>query len=341
LKHINQQNEDRDMKTKYKISVLVMLVCVLLCGCGKSDAVIKTEQQISAIGTVDETSLNKIEEAEELYSALTEKEKGKVENYQVLQTARDDYNKILVANLENLITTIEYTDGEPSEELKNLINKAKNDFYNLSEDLQATVTNYADLENVINAISKFYVQRAQNAMNLAMETENGYQEAEDLYMALSQEQKEQIINYEEFADSFENFKNKPPIELISYKMGKDAIGDPKFYLNAKNISDKTIKEFSVTVFFFDNDGIPVPVYFNDYSAGLSYSRAVKANETTLSNYYWTLYGSYNDMKQAVCIVKQVEFFDGTTWENPIFGKLSHKYNQQILSLDDENILARK
>ena len=55
---------------------------------------------------------------------------------------------------------------------------------------------------------------------------------------------------------------------------------------------------------------------------------------------WTLYGEYNEMKQVVIILRDVEFFDGTTWENASYGTLCEKYEQKMLEAGDENILTR-
>lgn len=326
-----------------KISVLfiIILMFVSLCGCGKNEAVTNVENQISNIGVVDETSSSKIEAAEKAYAMLTDKEKGKVANYQILQSAREEYGQVVVNKLEQLIDAIDYTEGEPTDEVKRIIKKAQKDYDNLSEDLQAKVTNYANLEKIIDSISAFYIQQAQNAIDLAMENNSGYEAAKDLYNALTEDQKAEITNYDEFTYSFDKFLSTPPVELISCRLGKDSLGDPKLYINAKNNSDKIVKEFSMVVFAFDNDGIPVKVYFNDYGKGITYGQAIKSGESTASNVYWQLYGDYKAMKQIVCLVKSVEYFDGTIWENPILGRLVFKYDQQILTADDEYILPRR
>ena len=42
----------------------------------------------------------------------------------------------------------------------------------------------------------------------------------------------------------------------------------------------------------------------------------------------------------VIILRSVEFFDGSTWENGQYGTLYSKYEQQLLAAGDENILPR-
>ena len=40
------------------------------------------------------------------------------------------------------------------------------------------------------------------------------------------------------------------------------------------------------------------------------------------------------------ILRDVEFFDGTTCENALYGPLCEKYEQKMLEAGDENILPR-
>lgn len=158
------------------------------------------------------------------------------------------------------------------------------------------------------------------------------------YDSLTDEEKARITNYDTFQAAQEAYDQLQPLQLKSYRLGKNSIGNPEFYLRATNLSDQIIKEFSITVFAFDDDGVPVSVYFGDYSKGLKYSSAVKPGENTKSTSYWTLYGTYSEMRQFVVI--PVEFFDGTVWINNQYGDLCDTYEQQLLKADDPNILTR-
>lgn len=61
--------------------ILVLAICLSLCSCGKSEAVKKVEEQITAIGEVSLESKNAIDSAQQAFDALTEEDKAKVENY--------------------------------------------------------------------------------------------------------------------------------------------------------------------------------------------------------------------------------------------------------------------
>lgn len=203
------------------------------------------------------------------------------------------------------------------------------------------VRNYKTLEATNQAISSFYINRAQEAINSAIETNSNYQAADEFYKALTDEQKKEISNYEDFSNKYATYKNTSPIELVSYVLKKDSLGDPEIYISAKNISEKIIKEFSMTVFAFDDEGIPTSVYFGNYAKGISYTVAVKPDESTKSDRYWQLYGDYDSMKQIVAIVRKVEFFDGSSWENSQYDTLYSKYEQQLLPAGDANVLPRR
>ena len=72
---------------------IVMLVCLLLCGCGKVDAVAqKVMNDIDSIAEVELSDKELIEKLEQTYSTLTDKQKEQIDNYAVLLNARDENN---------------------------------------------------------------------------------------------------------------------------------------------------------------------------------------------------------------------------------------------------------
>lgn len=248
----------------------------------------------------------------------------------------------MISEVEDLIRKVQYTgDSEPTPTLKSDIETAQKAYNELDEELKPMVRNYKTLETTNQAISSFYINRAQEAINSAIETNSNYQAADELYKALTEEQKKEISNYEDFSNKYAAYKNTSPIELVNYALKTNSIKNPEIYISAKNISGQIIKEFSMTVFAFDDDGIPVSVYFGDYAKGLNYSTAIKPDESTKSNTYWTLYGDFDSMKQVVVIIREVKFFDGSSWENSQYDTLYSKYEQQLLPAGDANVLPRR
>lgn len=73
-------------------SILAAIMCLSLCACG-GENIQSAEAAIAAIGTISEDSEAAIIAAEELYNGLTEKQKEKVSNTQVLIEARDEFDR--------------------------------------------------------------------------------------------------------------------------------------------------------------------------------------------------------------------------------------------------------
>lgn len=94
-----------NMKKRFLIGISLIMM-LLLIGCGKSEYVKKTETSISAIGTVTINSGEFIKQAEMDYNALTEKDKSKVENYQTLVSAREEYDKLVCESIEESINAL-------------------------------------------------------------------------------------------------------------------------------------------------------------------------------------------------------------------------------------------
>jgi len=69
--------------------LVLVLVCVMLCSCSKAG---KVEELIAAIGEVTLEKEEQIVAAENAYNELSEEDKEKVENYDVLVEARADYD---------------------------------------------------------------------------------------------------------------------------------------------------------------------------------------------------------------------------------------------------------
>lgn len=74
--------------------ILALAMCLLLCACGKSEAVLNVEELISAIGEVSIESKNAIDEAQKAFDALSTDEKAEVENYFILVESHDTFKQL-------------------------------------------------------------------------------------------------------------------------------------------------------------------------------------------------------------------------------------------------------
>lgn len=89
---------------KNKILILTILtLCVLLCSCGKSEAIIAAENAIYAIGNVTLNSGPAIEKAEKAIEALSDEDKEKFEQYDRLEEIKNQYKQLKEEEKENTL----------------------------------------------------------------------------------------------------------------------------------------------------------------------------------------------------------------------------------------------
>lgn len=262
--------------------------------------------------------------------------------------AEEQYIEIKVTPIERQIA--ELSNFDKSEDtlpdgFADAVELANEAYEELDETLKDKISNYNELIEATTYLSDYRVNHIiayidENLSEISFGSGLSLAVANTAYDMLTDAEKARITNYDVLKAAQEKFDSLSPIQLNSYTLKKDIIGNPTINISATNVSDNTIKEFSVMVFAYDADGIPVKVYFNDFSHGLRYDNALRAGETTKSSGYWQLYGDYNEMKQFVVIVTSVEFYDETTWENSQYNTLYNKYNEKILNVGDENILPK-
>lgn len=139
-------------------------------------------------------------------------------------------------------------------------------------------------------------------------------------------------NYNTAKTKIEELSNKIeasiPVKVISTGLDKDIINKQIIKIQMKNTSDKPTKEVVVTVFAYDKNGYPVKVQFGykEYM-NCKYDKTIQPNETTPSGYSWDLYNDNSQViTQVVTIVKNVTYYDGTTWENPLYTAMVTKYS---------------
>lgn len=75
--------------------VLALVMCLSLCACGKSEEVKAVEEKIASIGEVSIDKADIIQEVNQAYEALSDKDKEKVENFDILQKSTDALQKAM------------------------------------------------------------------------------------------------------------------------------------------------------------------------------------------------------------------------------------------------------
>ncbi|MGV3074810.1 DUF5780 domain-containing protein [Clostridium baratii] len=100
--------------------------------------------------------------------------------------------------------------------------------------------------------------------------------------------------------------------------------------------NKTIKNLIVGFLAFDKNGYPLKIkqqfsYGNDdfEFLGKADNINVMPGKTFGDGYGWNLSENHNISKLLAC-VKEVEYYDGTTWENPLYNSWITKYKEKPL-----------
>ena len=86
-------------KSKFWPLVLAVSLLLTLCACGKSEEVKSVEKLIAGIGEVTFESEIKITEAENAYNNLIEEDQQKVENYNILLSAKEQYKNLSLIHI--------------------------------------------------------------------------------------------------------------------------------------------------------------------------------------------------------------------------------------------------
>lgn len=330
----------------FKALILTMIVGIILslCGC-KSKEAQAVDDLIATIGEVTKDSEQTIINAETHYANLSDEEKKSLDNESDLKNARLIYDTLIADEVALAISCMDESVLNDGQQLK----KIREQYDCLTDSQKSLVTNYKVLSDWENAYDNQQIEeveeliRAINLSDIAYKDtviENQIIVAEEAYQALDNRLKERVENYKDLSDARNTFDALAPIQLGSYRLEKDIIGQPTISIQAKNLSDRIVKSFSIFLFAYDEDGVPVKIYFNDYAKVLGYSSSLKPGESSKTNSYWQLYGEYSEMKQIVAFINDVEFYDGEIWKNPLLEELFMKYYEQLLDENDVMVLKQ-
>lgn len=183
------------MKTRGNV-VLLLLVLVLSLGCvtgcsamGPDEETQAVIEQIDAIGTVKDDSGPAISQVEAAYRSLDDKQKEKVENYDTLTAARDDYDTLRAKAVEDAINGI----GEVSLDSADLIDEVGEKYSGLTADQQKKVTNAATLKD---AQSKIDELKKQFAVGETVTTEDWKVTLTNVYVSSKLESSESRTYWE-------------------------------------------------------------------------------------------------------------------------------------------------
>ena len=217
------------MHSKFKkltSSFSLILSLLLLCSCGKSEAVQNADNLIMEIGIVTKSSEQRITTAEIAVSELTDQEQKQLDNLAVLTGAREQYNQLLVNEVVEAIKDI----GEVTLISDSAVTTARQAYDALSPSLQPSVSNYNDLtaaeEALFQAKLAMVIKAIDAIGDVTHNSETVITKARNAYNSAEDTVKSAVSNYEKLVAA-EN-------ELFNIKIDKviaaiENIGDVTLY----------------------------------------------------------------------------------------------------------------
>ncbi len=182
-------------------------------------AVDATISAINAIGDVTLNSKDKIQNARNLYDALTVEQKAQITNEEVLTNAEKAYSNLVQVNDFN--TELDAVDTTSLESMKNILQK----YTNLDDDVKELVnTTKVDEVRVT-----YLVKLIDSIGEVSKSSGTVINECIEIYESLTAEQKALITNYETLTKAKEDYDAIQAQTLVvdfeDYKKGDTSAGD--------------------------------------------------------------------------------------------------------------------
>ena len=131
-----------------------------------------------------------------------------------------------------------------------------------------------------------------------------------------------------------SLKDSPEVEITSAKVHTEwyssSVSGARVII--KNNSKKVVKNFQVTLLAYDKDGYPLQISYNDtkfYGKGELVN--IQPGATYGDENYYSIYHNQDKMSKVIACIEKVEYYDGTSWENPYYNYWIEKYDNKQYS----------
>ena len=186
---------------KKLVSMLIIgIIALTLCACGKSEATKAAEDLILAVGTVSLNSESQILAAEEAVAVLTEEELEKLDNLEILQAARAEYDLLYAKKKATETDALIDAIGTVTMESGDAIAAARVAFDSIGEQAQGFVTKLQILENAENELGNMKAQVVIELIDaigkVTLKNNDAVQTAKNAYDALSSIDQNRVTNAE-------------------------------------------------------------------------------------------------------------------------------------------------
>ncbi len=241
----------------------LLVLCMLLgLGCGKSEEAKAADQLILDVGTVTENSKAAIEKAEKAVDALSEKDRGSLDNLEKLKSARTEYEQILAEKQRQAEEKQRQEDMEAAQVAIDAINEIGTLAYDSGEKIEAARNAYDSLEAhqqayVTNLDTLIYDEEHLSEVKIAAAIELidklgevVYPDSSELkpiqavYKLMSAEEKAKVTNSAKYQEQIDNYNRglaKSMVKNVKLRVKKYGDSRIEVFLDFINASDKTIK----------------------------------------------------------------------------------------------------
>lgn len=263
-------------------------------------------KDIKALETYIQNSKENIEKIKASKDSFNEAKKYE-ENNKILEAIKE-YSKVIELDKNNYKIAQEY------------INTNKN---NLKISTLAEIDNLIAQNNYVDANSKLktLLEIMPNDADITAKSNQ-----------IKEKAKEQEI---------EKYKNEQEVSVESASIVVQSDTYKALYPDAievviKNNSTKTIKDYNVAILAYDSNNYPLKIkpQFKAYNANYEFTGQadnanIVAGDIGGKDYGWNLDQTHG-ISKVIAIVKDVTYYDGTTWENPYYPYWIEQYKEKQL-----------
>lgn len=200
------------------LSIILIVIATNKLNESEKSEVNRVTEAILDIGEVSVDSDAVISYAENLYTELSSKCQRHIKNRKDLKQARDTYNKIVVENVQTLITQI----GTVSVESSDAIMKAQKAYDSLPEELKENINNKNELSEAISKLSELQIEnvikKISNIGTVSLDSQKAIEDAKLVYYNLPVEERDKVHNSDVLLASekaYEELSVQNCIELIN------------------------------------------------------------------------------------------------------------------------------
>ena len=146
--------------------------------------------------------------------------------------------------------------------------------------------------------------------------------------------KAQEINDKAKKQEIQKYKKEQEVSVISAKKYKEWYSDTTSGVQVivKNNSKKVVKSYTVSVLAYDSSGFPLKIQYNNYETLVKLDGAnIQPGKTHGKDNYCSIFYEQEKISSALACVTEVEYYDGTTWNNPYYEYWIEEYKEKPIN----------